>query len=335
MTNDDPFGLAGMNRKITSHSTRKATMNDFNDSDLPFMKWSFRVGFCLRNINTMFDYVMDASRAVDANNGKCLAGWQKHNLTHHTSYLGGRPATLDVLHDAESAKKCAEHLWSNHIANGLDRRIAHILFAHVLMKTKDFIELLEQEPKGKFSGTSTPYCHPFLRKLHHTFETCSITPQKVEEWTRLITQRYLIANQSGLPRYKPAETAEYRNVQVQLDHLYELQYQTSSDVHHILLEQISIRKIVQKLLLEQEKTNNLLRNNYAIQNSGSPYYISTNAERNLDHIAKDNSPVRPTVLTSVSVDSMMWDDFIGQFNDARVSLGNKFVLYFTNDFERY
>jgi len=329
---DDPYGLTRMNRKISSHSTRKATMNEFNDSDLSFMKWSFRVGFCLRNVHTMFDYVMDASTSVDANNGKVLAGWLKHSMTHHTSYMGGHPATLDVLHDGAAAKKCAEQLWSTHIRNGLDKQIAHMLFAHVLVKTNEFVELLEQEPKGKYSGTSTPYCHPFLRKLHQTFEDMDITPEKVNEWTDVVTKWYLMANQKGLPKHKPVETAEHRDLQQQMDHLSELQYQTSTEVHHMLLEQVSIRKIFQKLLVEQEKTNNLLQQITASANTASPYSVSPKPMRKSnENVGRPNADaVRPK-----AVDSLMWGDFIAQFNDPQVSLSNKFVLYHTHNFEAY
>ncbi len=53
----DDYGLRGLNRTLTGHCNRKATMNSLTESDLPFHNWMIRVGFDLRNLHTLFDYV--------------------------------------------------------------------------------------------------------------------------------------------------------------------------------------------------------------------------------------------------------------------------------------
>ena len=117
------YGLTNFNPNLTSHSSRKATINSFAESDRPYYNWSFRVGFETRNLHTIFDYLY-SSKAVDVQNVKFLAGWVIHTRNNNQQYSGGHPVQLI---DSRAAV-CAAELFHNSIEHGLLPDVAMIIF---------------------------------------------------------------------------------------------------------------------------------------------------------------------------------------------------------------
>ena len=74
---------------------------------------------------------------------------------------------------------------------------------------QQIIGILEQESKGKYSSPSSPYSHPYLRKLNNCLRDCNISGDHVKEWIHILTQHFQQSNRLGLPSIKPAATAEY------------------------------------------------------------------------------------------------------------------------------
>ena len=185
---------------------------------------------------------------------------------------------------------------------------------------QQFIGILEQESKGKYSSPSSPYSHPYLRKLNNCLRDCNISGDHVKEWIHILTQHFQQSNRLGLPSIKPAATAEYRCLQDQIDDANELQYKVMADVHLLLTEQIQQRRLMHKILTAQEETNSHLR---ALRAIGSTTDSTTDLPKQVQ-----------APLESI-MDCKMWPHFLQSMMDSKVSYANKFFLYYSSDVEAY
>jgi hypothetical protein len=306
-------------------------MNTLAESDLPFYNWMFRVGFDLRNLHTLFDYVYNASRTVDANSGKFLAGWMKRSKQNNNHFLGGHTADLEVLEDSAVAKKVAEYFWDRHIRNGLKKVVAHLLFAHVLINLSKFVNVLKNEPKGKYSSESngSHFSHPFLVTLNTCFREMKITDETINRWIMRLTQQYKRSNSLGLPssQQNTQLTPEQRSIQDQLDSIQEIQSHLMTDGNMRHLEHVEMRKVMHRMAVAQEKMAAELKENNELLRSGGmlpPSATGTTAAASVNQTPPTQSDK-----------SRMWDHFINNFTDNKVSWKNKYVSYYANDVDEY
>jgi hypothetical protein len=311
-------------------------MNTLAESDLPFYNWMFRVGFDLRNLHTLFDYVYNASRTVDANSGKFLAGWVKRSRMNNNHFHGGHTADLEVLEDSAVAKKVAEYFWDRHIRNGLKKEAAHLLFAHVLINLSKFVNVLKNEPKGKYSNesNSSHFSHPFLVTLNACFTEMKIKDETINRWIMRLTQQYKRSNSLGLhsSQQNTQLTPEQRSIQDQLDSIQEIQSHLMTDGNMRHLEHVEMRKVMHRMAVAQEQmAAELKQSNELLRSGGMLPPSATGTTAAASQISGMMNQTPPTQTDQ----SRMWDHFIQNFTDIKVSWKDKYVSYYAKKVDEF
>ena len=88
----EDFEGVSLNEKLGSHSTKKFTAQWLADHGNNPISTIFRVGWDLRSLHTLFDYIV-GSQALDDEAAKVLSGWFK--VSHGSKNSGGLPPSIN------------------------------------------------------------------------------------------------------------------------------------------------------------------------------------------------------------------------------------------------
>lgn len=351
---DDIFNaIKNFNPKLTSHSLRKCCMNNMRESDVPLYNWINRMGLCIKNINTIFDYLNSNSARIDVKNGKVLSGWSHRG---DGVYRGGIPGSLFNLDS--KAKDCAEYFYQIPISHGLDKEIAHVLFASILLNFKEFKQTLSMEPYGNFIDNE---CHPFLQLISRTLDTMGVSKVLFQDWITECTNNYFLMNSCALPleslpdEIRNQMVIDGRNFESRLELITELCIKCHCTTQLLHREQqqrrifeaetkaslmrIQHEQMTQTLILRDVLAAVHVSNNSSIS-TVEDRHVSTQSETNTFELPEQTKglPVIERNHQNTRVDTKpkdkklmyMWIHFKENFCDNKTSLADKYTMFVTN-----
>lgn len=323
------------NGHLGSHSNRKASFITLAESDIPFYNWIHRVGLTNRNINTMFDYVNEATERVDRLSGKTLSGW---DVRVGGKIVGGILPTTRAISPVSKDKieKLSSELFRCHINNGLSGEICLYLTASLIKYYDSFKSLLKREPLGKYTTESSLRSHPFLLRIHSSLLECGISLKEFETWKHKVVGRYINDNLIGLPLELIPE--QYRHmVQIDFRTFHESLSMQEAQLGRLLVaNSLLTRRIdnletrndintqqIELLLTENRKQTRMLH---------KFLHTNNNENRNLVSIQKQNNvevDIPEIKQLELLVDSTaLWDTFVNTFKSPHVNYAGKFLEFF-------
>ena len=351
-SHDDQYSLTSLNPNLTSHCARKGTMNIMSESSVPFYNWVYRVGLMMRNLATIFDY-LGPSKNKDRANGKVLSGWTT-SFFHNNEFDGGIPPDINTLKDNDLAKKAAEHLFSHHIANGLKKEVAYLIFSSIVMNYDKFMTIVNDEPNEKYKLQE----HTFSLLWKRFMNEYGILQGTMDIWKATLQHTYFENNSIGLPlNMIPSDLVgelqiDCRTFSQKLDALLEMNIQMRGAFSKVSTENVQLLRqnrnqeiIIQTLLakmnnienqqahghLLMEKILQVLSEQGPIQNSPS----LTNHPIAAIAVASDNQiTAKSTSITGDdSKSGYLWNHHVSIFQNKKTAWADKYVFFFSSDLE--
>ena len=182
-----------LNPGLGSHSAKKLTCQHLSDYGNNPISTIFRVGWDLRSLHTLFDYVL-GSKVLDDQAGRTLSGW--HNVSHGSGNSGGLPPTIDDalvgLPEEEKEKQKSEILNLGSTLFGgcvLDKHVQLLCLGALFKHWNSMIDCYQED------------CHQHL--VVHTMDMalCSngISPEMFSNWCKKTEVNFKVKNIQGLP----------------------------------------------------------------------------------------------------------------------------------------
>jgi hypothetical protein len=321
----ESYDLNKLNQNLRSHGGRKATMNTLAESAVPYYVWIHRTGLLVRNLNTLFDYLSQSKR-TDIASGKTLSGWT-HSVNNEI--YGGVPPSLDCLESSDLAKQAASILFTHHIAHGLDKEVAYLLFASIILNLDKFSTIINDEPHNKYAT----HKHPFILSFEDAMAKANIPSSLLESWKLEISKDYFSSNVLGLP-FKDLPVDVRGKLQIDsrtffeiLDTITHLQLQERAAIARLTTaHEIHCTQSAADFRLVNTKLDKILNglNIVGHENEMNAPAVQVNSvDHNLPLISKEDP----------SNEGYKWPQFADNFTSVNVSLKDKYVLFHSSKFD--
>jgi hypothetical protein len=192
----DRFGSntdSDLNPHIGSHSAKKLTCQHLSDYGNNPISKIFRVGWDLRSLHTLFDYVI-GSKVLDDQAGRTLSGW--HNVSHGSGDRGGLPPTFDDalvgLPDEEKEKQKSEILkFGSTLFGGcaLDNDVQLLCLGALFKHWNSMIDCYHDDC----------HQHPVAHTMDTALRNNDISQGMFSNWCKKTEVNFKVKNIQGLP----------------------------------------------------------------------------------------------------------------------------------------
>jgi hypothetical protein len=182
-----------LNPKIGSHSAKKLTCQHLSDFGNNHISTFFRVGWDLRSLHTLFDYIV-GSKVLDDQAGRALSGW--YNVSHGSGDSGGLPPTIDDaiagLPVEENKKQRLEILsLGDTLFAGclLDSKVLMLLLGALFKHWNSMIDCYEDDCQQ----------HPVVYAMNNALRLNNISQSMFSNWCKNTEVNLKLKNLQGLP----------------------------------------------------------------------------------------------------------------------------------------
>jgi len=192
----DRFGSntdSDLNPHIGSHSAKKLTCQHLSDYGNNPISTIFRVGWDLRSLHTLFDYVI-GSKVLDDQAGRTLSGW--HNVSHGSGDSGGLPPTFDDalvgLLEEEKEKQKSEILKLGSTLFGgcaLDNDVQLLCLGALFKHWNSMIDCYHDDC----------HQHPVVHTMDMALRNNDISHGMFSNWCKKTEVNFKVKNIQGLP----------------------------------------------------------------------------------------------------------------------------------------
>lgn len=183
--------LAKMNPDLSSHCQKKHTLQKMAESPiLNAVAACFRAGFMMKNVSTFFDYATTSSE-LDKRAAKVCSDWTLQDPFLNTVGGGRPPKVEDVTTASDKLELFVEELFRAHQNIGLEPK--RLLAATLLRYYDDFIEVLEADPRGKFTKEDKSD-HPLVARVHSALLHADANLSIFGEWKKEVKAGFVAAN---------------------------------------------------------------------------------------------------------------------------------------------
>jgi hypothetical protein len=182
-----------LNPKIGSHSAKKLTCQHLSDYGNNPISTIFRVGWDLRSLHTLFDYIV-GSKVLDDQAGRTLSGW--YNVSHGSEDSGGLPPLIDDaivgLPDEEYKKQRIEILslgGTLFAGCSLDTNVQMLLLGALFKHWDSMIDCYEDDCNQ----------HPVVHAMNNALCLHKISQSMFSKWCKNTEINFKLKNLQGLP----------------------------------------------------------------------------------------------------------------------------------------
>ena len=147
LENDQDYNMkvfSGKKRTSYSHGRKRAAGN-ISDSVVPFQYLVFRLGWVVKNMHTIYDYVHD-SEFKDISAAKKLADWPEKG--------GVSPTFRSITTEQEKARLLLRAMYAQH--EDLELEVQNVLFGAFLIGYEEFCDILLARPEKNRRCEKTP-----------------------------------------------------------------------------------------------------------------------------------------------------------------------------------
>ena len=130
----------------------------------------FRLGWVLKNMHTLYDYVSN-SRTKDIAAAKGLAKW-------HSKSRGASATYLSIKTEKDKAYMFMRTLFGHH--ENVPMRVLYLLLGSLLTGYDEFVKILKSEPTGKYSDDMEN--HPVINKIYQAMNMCNVLHDLFKIW---------------------------------------------------------------------------------------------------------------------------------------------------------
>ena len=176
--------FSGKKRTSYSHGRKRAAGN-ISDSVVPFQYLVFRLGWVVKNMHTIYDYVHD-SEFKDISAAKKLADWPEKG--------GVSPTFRSITTEQEKARLLLRAMYAQH--SDLELEVQNVLFGAFLIGYEEFRDILLAHPEKKFEDVRK---HPVMAKFWNCLELCDVDEDLLFTWIEEIRTEFHARNYLGLP----------------------------------------------------------------------------------------------------------------------------------------
>ena len=179
--------LKSRSQTLYTHGRKLAAGTLSDRADVQFEFVVFRLGWVLKNMHTLYNYVSN-SRTKDIAAAKGLAKW-------HSKSRGASATYLSIKTEKDKAYMFMRTLFGHH--ENVPMRVLYLLFGSLLTGYNKFVKILKSEPTGKFSDDLEK--HPVINKLYQAMNMCNVLHDLFKIWVDEVTGRYIEDNYYGMP----------------------------------------------------------------------------------------------------------------------------------------
>jgi hypothetical protein len=227
--------LSELKPKLTSHCGKKHAVQKMGDvQGLPMHAIVFRSGWDMKNLHTIFDYIVK-SMINDERCGKALAGWR---MKYGDTYFGGYPPELLEITDEPERVQDLTDLLLGHQSD-VPAEVKNLLIASLLRFHSNFLDLLNKEPCSKFVDINV---HPFAYHVEEAKRSAGVTDEVFQKWQDSIKKGFTIKNFAALSieRTQGMQRGEFGDVFVDPRSLLDVTNQMASSLDTQRLQVIAL-----------------------------------------------------------------------------------------------
>jgi len=161
-----------INEELSSRSNRKGSNQTMAECpSLGGYAQIYRTGWTSNSIHSVFDYI-NGSFIMTAQAGKAVAKWTTKSCD---TIVGGQPPTFDDIEtDVDTLKEFTSVLFEDDIKGNWNPKVRELLVMTLLLRYKEFSEVLESHPFATKVVEENPNQVPSSQQSNESFEpTCS------------------------------------------------------------------------------------------------------------------------------------------------------------------
>lgn len=283
-----------LNHKLGSHSAKKLTCQTLADFGCNPISTIFRVGWDLRSVHTLFDYIV-GSKVLDEKAGRTLSGW--YNVSHGSGDSGGLPPNIDDaltgLLEPEYEKQKTEILLLGRAlfagTTTLDRKVLMLLLGALFKHWNAMIDCYEEDPEQ----------HPIVFAVTNALHATNISPSSFKFWCDNTEDNFKLKNLQGLPVRQIHELPGDALIDVRTFRHFIDSYKSS--MCHMIRETAIMKTSFVKLLDELKKSPRPCQPEHDNNKENAPRVeqisTSTTTARNEQVVVDTGSPVSQMSFT--------------------------------------
>ena len=185
-----------INQKLTSHCGKKGANQHMAElNSVSPLAQIFRSGWEVRNIHSLFDYVIGTPRLMQQA-GKAVSNW---TTKVGDLVIGGKPPTLNCLLDDPDFDKAQEFVNLIFKFDGEQqwpKPIRDLLVASLFRHYNDMVTAVKMEPTGQYSNLHN---HRFFAVIRNRMMDAGVEEEVLQRWCTKVKDSFLQRNFAALP----------------------------------------------------------------------------------------------------------------------------------------
>ena len=186
-----------INKHLTSHCGKKGANQHLAEMEsVSPLAQIFRSGWEVRNIHSLFDYVIGSDRLLQQA-GKAVSNWTTKvgGVT-----VGGFPPTLDCLSsdpDKDKLDEFVSQLFKYDVKEKWRWDFRNLMTGSLLRHYEAVLRTIKTEPNQRFGEDGSG--HPFIAEVKSRLADARVTTEMFTRWQLKVRKAFAEANFSALP----------------------------------------------------------------------------------------------------------------------------------------